>query len=306
VRGELFDDLFAVPQRAVAELGRRAAHMGLDLSRSHVVVVARVASPDREAAGWRAARSAHGPAGLSGQHRGSLVLLVAADDAPATARRVAADLQAAVGCPVTVGAAGPGSGPVELAELYREAGRVCDVLLSLGRGGEAAGRDELGVYGLLLSTSGQGEVERYVRRTVGPLLDYDRERGSELVRTLLAYYGAGGSLTRAAQELFVHVNTSTSDWSGSPSCSARGGGPGTARCSAPGAAVAQCADRVTACDQLTLGGRSADAGGRASTSRVIRRSTTKDSSGTVPASITSSIRRTDQPARRPRSATVSR
>ncbi len=207
VRGELFDDLFAVPQRAVAELGRRAAHMGLDLSRSHVVVVARVASPDREAAGWRAARSAHGPAGLSGQHRGSLVLLVAADDAPATARRVAADLQAAVGCPVTVGAAGPGSGPVELAELYREAGRVCDVLLSLGRGGEAAGRDELGVYGLLLSTSGQGEVERYVRRTVGPLLDYDRERGSELVRTLLAYYGAGGSLTRAAQELFVHVNT---------------------------------------------------------------------------------------------------
>nr|MDQ3611864.1 helix-turn-helix domain-containing protein [Actinomycetota bacterium] len=118
-----------------------------------------------------------------------------------------AELQAAVGCPVTVGAAGPGSGPVELAELYREAGRVCDVLLSLGRGGEAAGRDELGVYGLLLSASGQGEVERYIGRTVGPLLDYDRERGSELVRTLLAYYGAGGSLTRAAQELFVHVNT---------------------------------------------------------------------------------------------------
>ena len=44
-------------------------------------------------------------------------------------------------------------------------------------------------------------------RTVGPLVDYDRERGSDLVRTLLAFYGEGGSLTRTAQELFVHVNT---------------------------------------------------------------------------------------------------
>jgi DNA-binding PucR family transcriptional regulator len=81
------------------------------------------------------------------------------------------------------------------------------VLVSLGRAGQAASREELGVYGLLLSASGQGEVDRFVSRTVGPLLDYDRDRGSELVRTLLAYYGSGGSLTRTAQELFVHVNT---------------------------------------------------------------------------------------------------
>lgn len=207
LRGELFDDLFAVPQRDLEGLHRRALHLGLDLATPYVVVVVRVADPSRTTAAWRAARAAHGPAGTSGQHRGDLVLLVAAADASATGRRVSTQIADAVGAPVTVGVAGPGAGAIELAELYREAARCCDVLTALGRDGEVAGRDELGVYGLLLSAAGQTELDRFVARTVGPLLDYDRDRGSELVRTLLAFYGAGGSLTRTAQELFVHVNT---------------------------------------------------------------------------------------------------
>ena len=207
VRGDLYDDLFAVPARHPESLQRRASHVGVDLTRSYVVVVARVADEERAATAWQVARAAHGAGGMSGQHRGDLVLLVAADDASATAAAVAARLKPAVDCPVTVGVAGPGTGPQELAELYREACRCCDVLVSLGRTGSAAAREELGVYGLLLSGSGQEEVDRFVHRTVGPLLDYDRERGSDLARTLLAYYSSGGSLTRTAQELFVHVNT---------------------------------------------------------------------------------------------------
>ncbi len=207
VRGDLYDDLFAVPQRHPEGLHRRALHVGVDLTRSYVVVVARVADEERAGTVWQAARAVHGAGGMSGQHRGDLVLMIASGDAAATAADVSARLKAAVDCPVTVGAAGPGSGATEVAELYREARRCCDVLVSLGRTGSAAARDELGVYGLLLSASGQDEVDRFVLRTVGPLLDYDRERGSDLARTLLAYYGCGGSLTRTAQELFVHVNT---------------------------------------------------------------------------------------------------
>ena len=207
LRGELFDDLFAVPQRDLEGLHRRALHLGLDLSSPCSVVVVRVSDPARVGTAWRAARSAHGPAGMSGQHRGDLVLLVAAGDAQAAGRRIASSLGGALDTPVTVGVAGPGSGAAEIAELYREASRCCDVLVALGRTGQVAGRDELGVYGLLLSAAGQTELERFITRTVGPLLDHDREKGSELVRTLLAFYGAGGSLTRTAQELFVHVNT---------------------------------------------------------------------------------------------------
>jgi sugar diacid utilization regulator len=207
VRGELFDDLFATPQRDVEGLHRRALHLGVDLSEPHVVAVARVAEPGRAAAAWRAARAVHGTGGMSGQYRSDVVLLLAADDASAAARRVAGQLKDSVGCPVTVGAVGPGAGAAELAELYREAARCCDVLLSLGREGEAAGTDDLGIYGLLLSAAGQDELRRFVRRSIGPVIDYDAQRRSELVRTLLAYYGAGGNLTRTAQELYVHVNT---------------------------------------------------------------------------------------------------
>lgn len=207
LRGDLFDDLFAVPQHDLEGLQRRAQHLGLDLATPHVVVVVRLLDPSQPAHAWRAARCAHGPAGLSGQHRGDLVLLVAAADAAAAGRRVSNQISTAIGTPVTVGVAGPGVGAAELAELHREASRCCDVLLALGRAGQMAGRDELGVYGLLLSAAGQHELDRFVARTVGPLIDYDRERGSELVRTLLAFYDAGGSLTRTAQELFVHVNT---------------------------------------------------------------------------------------------------
>ena len=207
VRGELIDDLLASPQRDVEGLHRRALHLGIDLSRPHVVAVARLAEPGRAAAVWRAARSAHGAGGMSGQYRDDVVLLLPADDAGVAAREVAAQLRESVGCPVTVGAVGPGAGAAELAELYREAARCCDVLVSLGRTGEAAGTDDLGVYGLLLSAAGQDELRRFVRRSIGPLVDYDRDRRTELARTLLAWYASGGNLTRTAAELYVHVNT---------------------------------------------------------------------------------------------------
>ena len=41
------------------------------------------------------------------------------------------------------------------------------------------------------------------------MLDYDGRRGTALVKTLEAYFGAGGSLARAAEVLHVHVNTVT-------------------------------------------------------------------------------------------------
>jgi DNA-binding PucR family transcriptional regulator len=39
------------------------------------------------------------------------------------------------------------------------------------------------------------------------VLDYDTRRGTELVRTLRAYFECGGNLTRTKEILHVHVNT---------------------------------------------------------------------------------------------------
>lgn len=89
--------------------------------------------------------------GLSGQRRGDVVVLLTGAEPPASARRLARSLAAAAGCPVTVGAAGPGEGVAGMPELYQDAPRCCDVLLALDRKGKGAAQDDLGVYGLLFN-----------------------------------------------------------------------------------------------------------------------------------------------------------
>ena len=44
---------------------------------------------------------------------------------------------------------------------------------------------------------------------LGPVLDYDSERGTELVHTLEVYFRCGANLSRAKAELHLHVNTVT-------------------------------------------------------------------------------------------------
>ncbi|MEU0065839.1 helix-turn-helix domain-containing protein, partial [Streptomyces albidoflavus] len=75
----------------------------------------------------------------------------------------------------------------------------------LGRSGQGAAAEDFGFLGLLLA--GPRDITGFVERTIGPVLDYDRRRGTELVRTLDAYYAAGSSPARTKDTLHVHVNT---------------------------------------------------------------------------------------------------
>src|SRR6266540_3070958 len=108
--------------------------------------------------------------------------------------------------------------------------RCLDVLLALDRDGHGATADELGVYGLLVNQTGRDELDRFVRQTIGPVLDYDARRGGDLERTLLTYFQSDANLARTAARLYVHANTSTSGSSVSPRCSARTGAMATTRC----------------------------------------------------------------------------
>ena len=45
------------------------------------------------------------------------------------------------------------------------------------------------------------------RELVRPLAEHDRERRSDLVRTLRAYFAAGGNASEAADRLFLHRNS---------------------------------------------------------------------------------------------------
>ncbi|WP_254407649.1 GAF domain-containing protein [Streptomyces sp. GMY02] len=210
VRGELLTDLLS--QRlgggrhgggslAVRERARR---LGTDLDKPHVVAV--VAADDvptqrvsAAAGAWAGARR-----GLAGRHEGRTVLLVPGDDPSAVARAVEAGLRTALARPVTVGAAGPPDGTA-VADAYAEALQCLGALQALGRTGSAGAMDDLGFLGLVLGRN--ADTDGFVRRTLGPLVEYDERRGTSLLDTVESYFQHGQSLARTGAALHVHVNT---------------------------------------------------------------------------------------------------
>ncbi|MEU8626300.1 GAF domain-containing protein [Streptomyces sp. NPDC048669] len=209
IRGELIADLLTDTGRDPAGLAERGRRLGIDLDRPHLLLVAETGARERLAPAAMRYLFGGDTHGVSAEHAGGVVLLIEADGsgpaAGAVARSAAAQLGQLAQTPVTVAATGPARGPRELAAAYAEAARCLRAMRVLGRTGEGACVDELGFLGVVLG-NGQ-DVDGFVSATLGPLLEYDAQRGTHLVRTLGAYFGAGGSLIRAKDELHVHVNT---------------------------------------------------------------------------------------------------
>ncbi|MCQ4080047.1 helix-turn-helix domain-containing protein [Streptomyces sp. RB6PN25] len=207
VRGELLTDLLSAPHRDPAGLTERGRRVGVDLDRPHLLLAAESEPESRGKLAAAAAQHLFGTGGISAEHGEHVVMLLPDDSAPAgeTARGAAAQLSHLAGAPVTVAGAGPGTGPSALAEAYTEAVRCLAALRILGRTGDGAAACDLGFLGVLLG--GGHDVGGFIAATLGPLLEYDARRGTELVRTLEAYFACGGSLTRAKERLHIHVNT---------------------------------------------------------------------------------------------------
>ncbi|WP_133241159.1 PucR family transcriptional regulator [Nocardioides gansuensis] len=54
---------------------------------------------------------------------------------------------------------------------------------------------------------GANEVETYVEEQLGPLIQHDKRKGTQLVETLAAFLEANGNRKTAARNLTVHINT---------------------------------------------------------------------------------------------------
>ncbi|WP_458084626.1 helix-turn-helix domain-containing protein [Streptomyces malaysiensis] len=157
--------------------------------------------------------------GLAAARDGGTVLLLPlaeGDTADALARRTARQLGTAVHAAVTVGASAPVPAPAarpgDVAAGYAEARRCLAALRVLDRAGQGAAAEDFGFLGLLLAGTREGApagtgVQDFVHRTVGAVIDYDERRGTELIRTLDAYFAGGMSPARTKDALHVHVNT---------------------------------------------------------------------------------------------------
>jgi DNA-binding PucR family transcriptional regulator len=67
--------------------------------------------------------------------------------------------------------------------------------------------EDLGVYRVLSEMEHSPAVAGFICHWLGPLVDYDRRKGGDLVRTLSAYLEHGGSQAGAAEAISVHRST---------------------------------------------------------------------------------------------------
>jgi GAF domain-containing protein len=207
VRGELITDLLTAPDRDPAGLVVRGRRLGVDLAGPCLLLVAETAGGSQDKLAGAAGQYLFGSDGISAERTGTVVLLLPHDGTPPgeAARNAVAQLGHLTGAAVTVAAGGPARGPRAIADAHAEALRCLRALQALGRIGDGASAVELGFLGVLLGDD--KDVDSFVTATLGPLLDYDARRGTELVRTLGAYFACGGTLTRTKDELHLHVNT---------------------------------------------------------------------------------------------------
>ncbi len=64
-----------------------------------------------------------------------------------------------------------------------------------------------GSFRVLLASQSEEARSAFARVVLGPVLDQDLERGSELVSTLNAFLHGGGHWNQVAEQLHLHVNT---------------------------------------------------------------------------------------------------
>ncbi len=205
-RGELVNDLLNGLDDEGAAL--RAEVLGHDLGRPHrVVLVEGGPAPDGEDflhTVRRAARDRQLTALIGA--RSNAVVIVTGDDADWAALRASTLRELAGGhCRVAVGELC--DRPSALPRSYREAELALRLQTSAAAADRVSRYSALGVFRLLAALPDHGDMQLYVRQWLGPLIDYDARRGTELVATLTAYLEQGGNYAVTSRQLSVHRNT---------------------------------------------------------------------------------------------------
>jgi sugar diacid utilization regulator len=216
-------DLF---QRRVTDrenIVARGKELGSDLSDGAGVLVARAHPLVPTEGDWRARLAATVGRGGRRAARGALVGWAEVNGAPELAvlvpgadadlmRRVvdavAAELagalsgfQTAVACSRTVG------DPVDLHRAAAEA--VLTANVAEARDARTLTFEETGSYRLLLTAISEdpSELQRFFDETVAPLIGYDEQYETELVRTLETFLDEDANVARTAERLFTHRHT---------------------------------------------------------------------------------------------------
>ncbi len=208
------------------ELVARAKELSLDVQEGASMIVARAHPQAPTDEGWRGrvraiaergarAVSSRSIAALSereGILGAEVLLLVPGGDEPAAARAaegILREMEAGLaGYTFALGRSRITEDPADLPRAASEALLAANVAQG-SAGGTALAFEQTGAYRLLLSAMSENpnELQRFYDETVEPLVAYDEQYETELVRTLEAFLEADGNVAGTAQRLFTHRHT---------------------------------------------------------------------------------------------------
>ena len=82
-----------------------------------------------------------------------------------------------------------------------------DASQSLGLANKNVNLADLGIYGILFRDEESDELQAFASRTLAPLVNYDKQNNTELLKTLDTYFRHQTKLAETARKLHIHVNT---------------------------------------------------------------------------------------------------
>jgi hypothetical protein len=143
--------------------------------------------------------------GLAGEHLGRATMILQSVDDDQTVEEVHHRLRRTLGGPVVV--VGERVVNHDWSRAFSLASRCGAVMRAIGHTDLGATTGRYALYAMIFDTGRVRELDRFISGSIGPLLDYDRRRGTDLVDTLSAYYDHRASVAATARALHVHVNT---------------------------------------------------------------------------------------------------
>ncbi|MGB7341727.1 MAG: helix-turn-helix domain-containing protein [Phototrophicaceae bacterium] len=110
---------------------------------------------------------------------------------------------------VAAGISRPAIGLRVLRDSYREAKDAVGIANELGDFEKTTFYGDLKLYQLLLALKERNldKMSSFYQETLGPLVEHDERKQSDLIRTLTGFFDANGNLAQAAKDLDVHRNT---------------------------------------------------------------------------------------------------
>ncbi|GAV25698.1 hypothetical protein ciss_16310 [Carboxydothermus islandicus] len=94
-----------------------------------------------------------------------------------------------------------------LSTSYREAYKTFLIAQEQLNTDEVLSFSDLGIFRLLFSQEQKKEINEYLAETLLPLIEYDREKGTDLLKTLEIYFDCNFNLKKVSERLFTHYNT---------------------------------------------------------------------------------------------------